>query len=238
MAPAPSSTSTVSCCAIEHARVARRGTPSRRPPRPPRPRTPRPPCATGRPPSRSRADRAPAMRAKFGGDSAVDVGRGRRLEQHGVGEHRREQDRGDRHRESRRRALVARRDDRGGRAHRHVEEEHRAPTVCMSPTRWWSTISTTDASSMPGRGLGALVVVDEHDPAARAAGDVGAREDADHPAVVVGHDRLALRARDEVLGGLGKQRLGADRRARRCPSRRPPRARARRAARRCRCRAA
>ena len=54
-------------------------------------------------------------------------------------------------------------------------------------------------------------MVDEHDLAARAAGDVGAGEDADHPAGVVGDDRFALRTRDEVLGGLGQERLGTHR---------------------------
>ena len=62
----------------------------------------------------------------------------------------------------------------------------------------------------PGRRLRALVVVDEHDSAPSATRDVGAREDADDSTGVVGDDRLALRARDEVLGGLGEQRLGAD----------------------------
>ena len=77
--------------------------------------------------------------------------------------------------------------------------------VMTSPMRWWSMISTTSASSMPGNGLARLVVVHEDDAPSRPHRHVRARDDADGEPVCIEHHGLAQLAGHEVLDGLLEQ---------------------------------
>ncbi len=123
----------------------------------------------------------------------------------------REQDARHRERDLDAELLVARRDDGRGRADRQVEEEDRAGGLDVADAVVVDDLDDGRVLDAGGR-LRGLVVVDEHHPPASATRHVGSREDADDPVGLVDDDRLAVRAGDEVLGGDGEQRLGADRR--------------------------
>ena len=127
-------------------------------------------------------------------DASVDVGCGRRLEEHRVGEHRGEQDAGHRTRDLDAELLVAGGHDRRGRAHRQVQEENRAGRLDVAHTMVVHDLDDGRVLDAGGR-LCRLVVVDEHDSTAGAPGHVGAREDADDLLGVVDDDGLAVRAR-------------------------------------------